>query len=434
MAFRRKCSCGHRQELAVEMAGKTARCAACGKEFTVPAIGVLAPRAPTTRAATPGADFRGVLVAGIAAVLCLAGLAGYLLWSSSRPVGPSIAAAPIPIEEEVAPVSRRSVEPEPPPMPENEEPPETIMVAPTPVPKENVKPFVPEPEPKEVVKPLPLPEAKPTEEPKRPVIGMEPRLKIGGGFEQDLTVTQKPTFRVQGVAVNSVLQYRIVSKFTVRKMESDGTLIVQQKVTEAKILQADDTTRLMIAGPVATLPGKEFTLHLNPKLEVVKFEGEGGKPLAGNFGGGQAIQLTSLLDDDGWKEMAQATFFQLSLPIAQRKWSRPLSHGWGPLGQWNGHVDYAYAGMEKDLHKITYAMRLTHQAPAAGKGTLPFAIVNPKFQARQAVGQILYDPALGRVVSAEETFRVAGTMRINLLGQNTPVEVEEDQHFLIKIR
>ena len=425
MGFRRKCSCGHRQQLAAEMAGKSARCEACGKQFTLPALGVLAPRPTKSTDARHRSrvDIRRIALAGVVGLVCLGGLIAYLWWSPTRLAAPPIAVAAIPVETNDPPPPRRQIEIEPAPSRLIDPPaePETIPVLPTPVPKE-------------VAKPLPLPEEKPKDEPIRPVVGVEPRLKIGSGFDQDLTVTQKPIFRVQGVVVNSVLRYRIVSKFTVRKMESDGTLIVQQKVAQAELLQADDTTRLLLAGPVAKLPGTEFTLHLNPKLEVVRFEGEVGKPQGGIFGGGQAIQLTSLLDADGWKEMAQATFFQLPLPIADRRWSRPLSHGWGPLGQWDGHIDYAYAGMEGRLHKITYAMRLAYKAPPVGKGAAPFGIANPKFQARQAVGQILYDPALRRVVAAEESFRVAGTMRVSLLGPDVPVEVEEDQHFLIKIR
>ena len=38
-----------------------------------------------------------------------------------------------------------------------------------------------------------------------------------------------------------------------------------------------------------------------------------------------------------------------------------------------------------------------------------------------------------RVIAAEERFRVKGLINVNLLGQNTGIEIDEDQHFLIRI-
>ena len=46
---------------------------------------------------------------------------------------------------------------------------------------------------------------------------------------------------------------------------------------------------------------------------------------------------------------------------------------------------------------------------------------------------LLFDAARGKVVSAEERFRVKGIINANLLGQNTTIEIVEDQHFSIRI-
>ena len=54
------------------------------------------------------------------------------------------------------------------------------------------------------------------------------KLKEEETFYQELLVTQKPTYSVQGVPVAAFLQYRIVSRFKVTKRNDDGSLIVEQ--------------------------------------------------------------------------------------------------------------------------------------------------------------------------------------------------------------
>jgi hypothetical protein len=102
------------------------------------------------------------------------------------------------------------------------------------------------------------------------------------------------------------------------------------------------------------------------------------------------------------------------------------------MGSWNGQTHYQYLGKEKDLHKVTYALQLAYKAPQPGAAGL-MAVNGANFQAPAAGGVILFDANRGRVIAAEERFRVKGAINVNLLGQNTGVEIDEDQHFLIRI-
>ena len=261
------------------------------------------------------------------------------------------------------------------------------------------------------------------------------KLQEGDVFYQELVVTQKPTFKVQGIPIASLLQYRIVSRFTVKKVNEDGSRIVAQKIESAKLLLADELTKPAVAGAVAQMPGATFTLHLSPKMDVTKFEGGVGGPKVGalQLGGGIGMQMTSLLDRDGWKELAQATFFQADQPLdANARWVKPMTHNWGSLGSWAGQVHYHYKGKQENLHTVAYGLQLAYKAP--GPGAVGMLKVNgANFQIQQAEGMLLFDSARGKVVAAEERFRVRGFINANLLGQNTQVEIEEDQHFAIRI-
>ena len=316
-----------------------------------------------------------------------------------------------------------------------------------------MEPLLIEPAPPEKAKPVleppkALPEpVKPKEkEPPPPIVVekkppnlLEPlrlvwKLKEAETFYQELIVTQKPTFKVQGLPIESLLQYRIVSRFTVQEKKPDGSLVVEQKIESAKLVQADELTKPTVAAAITQMPGMIYTLHLSPKMDVTKFQAGAGPEIKMQpVGGGLGMQMASLLDRDGWKELAQATFFQMDQPLqANTRWSKPMTLNWGALGSWVGKINYAYAGPQKDLHKITYGLQMTHKAPTAGAvGVMTFNGAN--FQAQETGGVLLFDAVRGKVVAAEERFRVKGLVNANLLGQNTPIEIHEDQYFLIRI-
>jgi len=115
------------------------------------------------------------------------------------------------------------------------------------------------------------------------------------------------------------------------------------------------------------------------------------------------------------------------------RWSKPLTHHWGSLGSWAGQVQYAYLGQQGDTHKIASGLQLAYKAPAAGAAIGGMQIKGVQFQAPDAGGILLFDPVRGKVVAAEERFRVKGVLNTSLLGQNTAIEIDEDQHFLIRI-
>jgi hypothetical protein len=451
------CSCGLRQSVRNATAGLTLTCS-CGKVISVPTLDILRQRKAEARAAfSPEPDYdappdrsgRRVLLAA-AGLLVLIGLVGWVAWLASHPrpatqiaQGDERRRSP---EEpgdsprrQTLPDQRNQSEPTQ-PEPGRVETPTKPPAKPIPIvdpgekPEpvvEPVKPVVEPPRPKE---PPPLPmEVKPPAPPPEGRL-LVWRLKEGETFYQEVTVTQKPSFSVQGLPVQLVLRYQVVSRFTVRKINEDGSRVVEQKIESAKILEADDLTQAGVAGPVAALPGTTYTLHLSPKMDVTRFEGADAQPGVKPLPGGQGMQMTSLVDRDGWKELAQMTFFQMDQPPTPKaRWSKPLTHNWGALGSWAGQTQYEYLGRQGDVHKIGYALKLTYKAPAAGAVVGGMQITAANFQPQQAVGLLSFDAARGKVVVAEERFRVKGVLTASILGQQTAIEMEEDQHFLIRI-
>src|SRR5690349_11778021 len=68
------------------------------------------------------------------------------------------------------------------------------------------------------------------------------QLKQGDTFFQELVTQQRSVYRVQGILLQTGLQYRILSRFSVEKISDDGSMEVKQKIEDAKLLQADTLT------------------------------------------------------------------------------------------------------------------------------------------------------------------------------------------------
>lgn len=255
------------------------------------------------------------------------------------------------------------------------------------------------------------------------------QLKQGDHFHQELVTQQQSVYRVQGLLLQTGLQYRILSSFSVEKINDDGSMEVKQKIEEASLLQADALTQPLVLPELKKLPGTVFTIRFNKDLEVVEFRAPPIKAIIGRNDLG--LQMASLMDRDGWKEMAEVTFFQPNRPLkVGSRWDRPFTHSWGDFGKWTGKVHYGYEGEQKSLHKVAYALKLTHEPP---KEVVANLVGKAAFQLQAANGNIYFAADQGKVLAAEEYFRVRGALEINVLGQKTPVEMEEEQVFKLRV-
>jgi hypothetical protein len=475
------CRCGRRQDVSIALAGKTTPCTGCGQPLTVPALGIAvskgtrpAPRpAPrpasepspfaALRSATPAPARRSRMSCGgatalllILSVVCLVLMAGLGIWqfglhehlptfgrfAEATPAPHAMPPLDLPAP---APHSATPVKP-PTDVPENATQADTPPGEP---PVNKPAPAAGEPpinKPAEaataapVGKPVaPVAEnAPPEKKPAVPVALPARPFQEDDTFVQDLVVTQKSRFLVQGIPIATLLQYRVASRYKVNKVHADGGLLVEQKVEAAMLMQADELTQGLLAAPMAQLPGTQFTLEVSPRGEVTRLAGAGGMPVAApaRVPGGLGVQMASLLDIDGWKELGQATFYQPEQLDKAAHWTRPMMHGWGPLGGWAGQVTYAYPGPDKAAPvKVPYVIKLAYQPPKGPgiPGALPFQVAASNFKAPEAAGIIHFNTQTSRTVAAQERFQVRGALVLVLLGQKTPTEVEEEQIFEMRI-
>src|SRR5262249_32957100 len=183
-------------------------------------------------------------------------------------------------------------------------------------------------------------------------------LKEEDTFYQEVVITRLSSYRFLGTELKQNTQYGFLSRFKVEKKHADGNMVVSQKVETARFTDGDPAMQALLNGALQKTKGANFKITLNNKREVTKFQGagdginvfEGKKQPAG-----QTFMRWSFLDRDGWKELAQVTLFRPEKPSGTAaKWSRPMTHSWGPLGSWSGKIVYGYTGKKGKVDRIDY--------------------------------------------------------------------------------
>jgi hypothetical protein len=255
---------------------------------------------------------------------------------------------------------------------------------------------------------------------------------------QQIDIQRQPTFSIQGLKTPQNIQYQLFSKLTISPAD-DGNRTVTQVVEDTRLLAADDLSRASFAKSLEELKRRQFTYQLNSRGDVVDFTGfkKNLASLPVDLLSGNGFMVTSVIDEDGWKELAELTFLVPKLDAQQgESWQRQMAHDWGQLGSWSGATTFSWGPSNRDdstSQQIGYRHDMAYRAPAAGAGKLPFKITAANFTLRQASGAVMYDRAKQRVSTVEELFDVSGSVTVDLVGNSVPIELTERQQIKIRL-
>lgn len=281
--------------------------------------------------------------------------------------------------------------------------------------------------------------SKPVPETAAPKRDLEWTLERGQTIFQVVAVQQNSNFNVQGIQQATNLQYRVLSKFDVLSREANGTRKLRQTILGVTLDQADPLVRTTIGPAANAMKGRVFEIDLAANMDVTRFSGQNAAPQVSPVAGlgQQAFMMASLIDTDGWKELAQVTFFQPTVAVSkQPTWQRDMRHDWGALGHWAGKTHFKFEGPMGDLMNFSYQHQMAYSPPnanAGGVNGLPLKISGAQMQPQKAAGTIAFDNKLGRVTKASEQFHVQGVLNATLLGQNVQIGLVERQGFTITV-
>ena len=341
---------------------------------------------------------------------------------------PASSSPPQPVTKQAPPTAPSTPSAEPaPPKPSNEP-----ASAPPPTPTVSPMPAISATPPEPATPPLPPPPATPS--PITPAPQPKPKNEPHTLY-QEIDVQRQPKFSILGAITAQDLHYQMLSELRVGAADDKGLRKIEQYVRDTKLLKVDDLSRGMFEQSLKDLSGWQFTFQVNRRGDILEWKGgppAGRKAAQVARGVELGFMVTSVMDEDGWKEMAQLSFFVPEEQTAgSQTWVRKMTHDFGPLGSWEGETHYTPKEASNPL-QIDYVHRMTYKPPAKGVGGLPFTITNATFKPEIAAGAFHYDKQAGRVIQVQERFLVKGALSTELLGTAAEVEMEEDQ--LITVR
>lgn len=256
---------------------------------------------------------------------------------------------------------------------------------------------------------------------------------------QELVVDRNPSFSMEGLSeFKQEFKFRAVSEILIKPADKEGFRKVVQKIVDAKLLSADSISKKSLEESVKKLPGKVFTYTLDRRQKLIDFKGEADKPKTLDLKDltaisgftGEGMMMLSVMDLDGWREMAQLTFV---LPDdKKKKWTDQMVHDWGDLGKWTGATNFEKKSKTNGLERIDYAHQMTY-IPNFGKSKLPFKIDFMKFSSNEAGGRLFFDDKKKRIQSLIERFKVTGKLSASLLGSSVKMTMSETQTFNLSL-
>ena len=282
-------------------------------------------------------------------------------------------------------------------------------------------------------------------------VKLEWKFEKDKAFYQELKTETKQEMKVMGQEVKQTQTQTFYFSWTPTGQDKDKNWIIKQRIEGVKMdieiggnkITYDSTNQAQANNPLqqffSALVGSEFTLTVNPKMEVIKVEGRDefvGKLKQGNPQ--MEPLLKQILSDEALKQMADPAF--AAVPNKEVKvgdtWQKKSTLNLGPIGSYDNSYEYKYEGKENKLDKISVKTTLKYTAPVepagGGAGPLPFKIKSAELTSKDSKGTILFDSAKGRLESSTTELTLTGKLTIEIGQQPTVVELTQKQTTTVK--
>jgi len=268
-------------------------------------------------------------------------------------------------------------------------------------------------------------------------------------FYQEMTTTTKQTMTVMGMQVTQNQSQTFYFSWTPKEQDKDKNWIIIQKIEAVKMdieiagnkIPYDSTKDAAGTGnPLAeffkALVGSEFKLTVSPEMKVIKIDGRDdfiNKLIKANPQ--MEPLLKQILGDEALKQMSDSAFAVVpDKPVKKgQTWDKKSSLNMGPIGSYDSTYKYTYEGKEGKLDKIKVETKLEYHPPGAGQAaTLPFKIKEAKLNSKDATGTVLFDNDKHRLESSNQKLKLEGTLKIDIGGMTSDVELTQEQTTTVK--
>jgi len=266
---------------------------------------------------------------------------------------------------------------------------------------------------------------------------LEWKFREGDTFFVETVSTLKQNMEVSKRKINQVVEQTAVLAFTVKKVNSDGSVVLEQKIQGMRFKSG--------VGDVAPddrfgekLQGSTLIVTLNAKREVTEIAGY--EELVKKLSGDDAVQPNpaqrKLVEEVLSKEMLKKTaseIFTLSpgKAVAKgEKWDKVLGVPLGPLGHLMVRSNFTYEGKDtvdgKPAEKLTFTATSIYESPKAGVGST-LEVSKASLNTEDYKGTLFFDAVAGRLVQSEVKLRLKGSLTMSFQGSAIDALIEQDQ-------
>jgi uncharacterized protein DUF6263 len=217
-----------------------------------------------------------------------------------------------------------------------------------------------------------------------------------------------------------------LTSFTVRKKNTDGSVVIEQKIESVKVT-IQGTLQKPDASLSQLLEGAVFRLTLSPKMELKQFEGYEAVAAKATLQNPELGRLfrTSYPEEVMRRAVDEAFGFLPDHEVKTgQKWNRKLVLTLGPLGVLSGLNNFTYRGYSEGKEKIDVESVLTYVPPPQ---TTDFVFQKGDLKAENVRGTILFDPQNGKLAQSEIKLKLKGALTIAVAGMLRSFEYDQEQ-------
>jgi hypothetical protein len=262
---------------------------------------------------------------------------------------------------------------------------------------------------------------------------LEWRFKEGDKFYLEERSTLKQTMKYMGSDLKQELNSTRLTSFTVLK-KTDESLVLEQKIESVKITRASGSAKPE-ANMLKELEGATFKVYFNSKMKIIKFDGYENliKKMAKNEEIGKNAQL--LMPEESLSRPVEAFFgFLPGKAVAKGDtWDHEFTLAVGPLGSLKLETCYTVKGNnrmgDREVVRLEVVNKKSAFTPAARGGVQPFRVAKGdiRVNSKKTKGMVYFSASLGRLVKAENTMYLDGSLTIDVKGSMTTIEIEQEQ-------
>jgi hypothetical protein len=263
------------------------------------------------------------------------------------------------------------------------------------------------------------------------------KFEKGQVFDVERTASQNQTVQLNGKQFKQQLQSAWHIRLEVKEKQAANFVVLALLTKVEHHLTSGADTQSIDSKLDEKMQGSSFTLTVTPKGQLVQLQGYEDflKRVAGlDKARLKALRVT--LPESALKESLADLFGPLPEKsvskgdVWQREYVEPIPH----FGALRSTASYTYEGQAKKHERIAYTIQTKYEAPPKDDKMAPFRIVKGRIDSDKARGIIVFDQAAGRLVEHERTLRLRGTLTIEAMDREQPLEFSSENEVKIRLK